>query len=115
MFESLERRTLLAVTVDATFPHPQALPPDNQNDVASAGFLQTLSDGKIVSGLFLREEGAVLVLADQQGKEVRVQKDQVDQRITQQLSPMPANFGEQITEADFVHLLGFLLEQRVKN
>ena len=75
----------------------------------------TLNDGKIVSGLFLREEGAVLVLADQQGKEVRVQKDQVDQRTTLQLSPMPANFGEQIMEADLVHLLGYLLEQRVKN
>ena len=90
------------------------LDPNRNVDQAFRTTSLTLTDGKIVSGLFLREEGAVLVLADQLGKEMRVQKDQVDQRTTLQLSPMPANFGEQIMDGDFVHLLGYLLEQRVK-
>jgi putative heme-binding domain-containing protein len=90
------------------------LDPSRNVDQAFRTTSLTLKDGKIVSGLFLREEGAILVLADQQGKEQRVQKDQVDTRTTLQLSPMPANFGE-LGEADLVHLLGYLLEQRVKD
>ena len=72
-----------------------------------------LKKGQIVSGLLLREEGAILVLADSQGKEVRVPKESVDERSTSQQSPMPANFADQIPEADFYNLLAFLLEQRV--
>src|SRR5262249_1542233 len=34
-----------------------------------------LADGRLVSGLLLREEGAVLVLADAQGQEIRVPKE----------------------------------------
>jgi putative heme-binding domain-containing protein len=91
------------------------LDPNRNVDQAFRTTSLTMKDGKILAGLFLREEGAIWVLADQEGKEVRVQKDMVDQRSTLQLSPMPANFGEQITAADFAHLLGYLLEQRVKD
>ena len=65
-----------------------------------------------MSGLLLKEEGAVLVLADAQGKEVRLNKAEVAERNTTQLSPMPSNFAEQIPESDFYHLLAYLLEQR---
>ena len=40
-----------------------------------------LKNGQIVSGLLLREEGEVLILADSQGKEVRVPKSSVEDRI----------------------------------
>ncbi len=68
-----------------------------------------LTSGKSVEGLFLREEGAVLVLADSQGKEVRVPKEDVEERSVSNLSPMPANLAEQLTEAEFNHLIGYLL------
>jgi putative membrane-bound dehydrogenase-like protein len=71
-----------------------------------------LKDGRIASGLVLREEGEVLVLADSQGKEVRVDKKSIEERTISPLSPMPANLVEQIPEADFYNLLAFLLEQR---
>jgi putative heme-binding domain-containing protein len=71
-----------------------------------------LKDGAVVSGLLLREEGEVLVLADAQGKEVRVPRDSVEERTSAQLSPMPANFGEQVPEADFYQLIAYLLRQR---
>jgi putative heme-binding domain-containing protein len=71
------------------------------------------TDGRIVSGLALREEGEVLVLADAQGKEVRVPKDQIDQRAVSPLSVMPSNVPDLVSEADFVHLVGYLLAQRV--
>lgn len=71
-----------------------------------------LLSGKTVQGLLLREEGEVLVLADNLGKEVRVSKKDVDQRSLSPLSPMPANFDEQIPEADFYHLMAYLLAQK---
>jgi putative heme-binding domain-containing protein len=71
-----------------------------------------LKDGQLVSGLLLREEGEVLVLADAQGKEQRVPKASVEERSVAPISPMPANFAEQIPEADFYSLLGYLLSQK---
>jgi putative heme-binding domain-containing protein len=72
-----------------------------------------LKKGQVVSGLVLREEGAVLILADNQGKEVRVAKDIVEERSTSQQSPMPANLADQIPDAEFYQLLAYLLQQRV--
>jgi putative heme-binding domain-containing protein len=68
-----------------------------------------LKSGQIASGLLLREEGEVLILADAQGKDVRVPKSTVEERMTAPLSPMPANLVDQITEDDFYRLLAFLL------
>jgi putative heme-binding domain-containing protein len=69
----------------------------------------TTVKGQVIPGLLLREEGAVLVLADKEGKEVRIRGKDVEKRTTSQMSPMPANFGEQIPEADFYHLMAYLL------
>ena len=57
-----------------------------------------LENGQVVSGLLLREEGEVLIVADSQGKEVRVPRKTVEERSTAQLSPMPANMAEQMPE-----------------
>jgi len=70
-----------------------------------------LRSGQIVSGLLLREEGEVLILADSQGKEVRVPKSTIEERMTAPLSPMPANLVDQIAEDDFYRLLAFLLSK----
>jgi putative heme-binding domain-containing protein len=71
-----------------------------------------LKNGQVVSGLLLREEGEVLILADSQGKEVRVPKSSVEERSTTTLSPMPANLVDQIPDGDFYRLLAFLLSHR---
>ncbi|MFO0951792.1 MAG: PVC-type heme-binding CxxCH protein [Isosphaeraceae bacterium] len=71
-----------------------------------------LKDGRVVSGLLLREEGAVLVMADAQGKEVRVPAETVEERRIVPLSPMPANLAEQIPEADFFHLIDYLVSKK---
>ncbi|VTS08136.1 PVC-type heme-binding CxxCH protein [Tuwongella immobilis] len=73
-----------------------------------------LSDGRLVSGLVLREIGEVVVIADAQGKEVTLPKDRIESRTTSLLSPMPANVSEQLTEPEFYHLLAYLLEQKPK-
>ena len=71
-------------------------------------------DGRILTGLLLREEGEVLVLADAQGKEIRLPVDDVDERTISNLSPMPSNVADLISEPDFYNLIAFLLEQKQK-
>jgi putative heme-binding domain-containing protein len=88
------------------------LDPNRNVDAAFRTTVLGLNDGRIVTGLFLREEGEVIVLADQQGKDVRVPRNTVEQRTTQPISPMPANWSEQIPEADLYHLTAYLLSRR---
>jgi putative heme-binding domain-containing protein len=71
-----------------------------------------LNNGQVLSGLLLREEGEVLVMADAQGKEIRVPRATVEERTTSPLSPMPANLVDQIAEKDFYSLLAYLLTRR---
>lgn len=86
--------------------------PNRNVDQAFRATTLSLKDGKVLTGLVLREEGQVVVVADTQGKEVRITKDTIDERAVSQLSPMPANLAEQIAEPDFYHLLAYLLAQR---
>ena len=71
-------------------------------------------DGRVIVGLVLREEGQVIVLADQQGKEARVQADEIDERRVSNVSLMPTNATEPLTEAEFADLFAYLLSQTTK-
>jgi putative heme-binding domain-containing protein len=86
--------------------------PNRNVDQAFRSTLLTLKNGQIVTGLLLREEGQVYVIADSQGKEVRVAKGDTEERTVSQLSPMPANLVDQIPEADFYDLMAYLLSLR---
>ena len=86
--------------------------PNRNVDQAFRQTTINLKNGQIVSGLLLREEGEVLILADSQGKEVRIEKKKVEERTLSNLSPMPANLVEQMPEADLYNLLAYLLLQR---
>jgi putative heme-binding domain-containing protein len=88
------------------------LDPNRNVDQAFRATVLTLKNGQILTGLFLRQEGEILVLADSQGKEARIPRSSVEERSTSPLSPMPANFADQIGEADFYHLLAHLLAQK---
>jgi putative heme-binding domain-containing protein len=90
------------------------LDPSRNVDQAFRSTLLHTNDGRSLSGLVLRQEGAVLVLADSQGKEVRIGLDNIDERAISPLSPMPANVADLVPESDFYHLLAFLLSQRQK-
>jgi putative heme-binding domain-containing protein len=71
-----------------------------------------LADGRVVSGLVRRAEGAQLVLADNQGKEFTVAKDEIDQEAKTALSLMPANVPEIVPAEEFHDLVAYLLSQR---
>jgi putative heme-binding domain-containing protein len=88
------------------------LDPNKNVDQAFRSTTLVLKNGQMVSGLVLREEGEVVIVADAQGKEVRVPRNTIEDRAVSNLSPMPANLAEQMPEADFYHLLAYLLAQR---
>jgi len=90
------------------------LDPHRNVDQAFRATTLTLTNGQSVSGLFLREEGAVLVMADALGKEQRIPSKAVEQRTISPLSPMPANIAETMSEVELSHLLAFLLDRRGK-
>lgn len=89
------------------------LDPSRNVDQAFRTTALALKNGQLLTGLVLREEGEIVVLADPQGKEVRVEKKQIEERNLSPLSPMPNNVLDQVGEADLVHLLAYLLGQRV--
>lgn len=70
------------------------------------------TDGRVISGLKLRDDGGDLVLADTQGKEIRVPTAEIEETSVSRLSPMPANVAELVGEENVPHLLEFLLRQR---
>lgn len=87
------------------------LDPNRNIDPAFRTTRIVLKNGRDLFGLFLRDDGDVTVLADNQGKEIRVPRAQIDEKSVIPLSPMPANLVDQIPETEFLHLLEFLLQQ----
>ena len=90
------------------------LDPSRNVDAAFRSSTLTLKDGKSFSGLVLREEGQIVVVADDKGKEIRIPKDDIEERRTSLLSPMPANLVETIPEKEFHDLMAYLLTQRAQ-
>jgi putative heme-binding domain-containing protein len=90
------------------------LDPNRNVDQAFRARVITTKDERTITGLMLRVEGEVLVIADDQGKEIRIPTQDIATNRETMLSPMPANFGEVIPEADFHHLMAYLLDQKAK-
>ncbi len=87
---------------------------DPNRNVDGAFRITTLlmTDGKVLTGLFRRQEGATLIFADQKGKEFTVQEADIDERVQSPVSLMPTNLYEIVKPEQIDHLLAFLLEQR---
>ncbi|WP_231740968.1 PVC-type heme-binding CxxCH protein [Thalassoglobus neptunius] len=90
------------------------LAPNRNIDVAFRTRLYVLENGRIYSGLFRREEGNVIVLANQKGEEIQFDKNLVDDEAISPISIMPENWGELIPAEDFNNLMAFLLSQKQK-
>jgi putative heme-binding domain-containing protein len=90
------------------------LDPNRNVDHAFRASVLVLTDGRTLTGLPLREEGNLVVIADAQGKEQKIAKTDIDERKETNLSPMPATFDAQLTEAEMNHLLAYLLTQQAK-
>lgn len=69
----------------------------------------TLKNGKLVSGLYRRTEGEVMVYADPAGKEFSVAKQDIKENKPSQYTLMPDQFRNVIKEEDFYALMRYLL------
>ncbi|MBS0260711.1 MAG: c-type cytochrome [Planctomycetes bacterium] len=87
------------------------LDPNRNVDGAFRATIVVTKGGLTLTGLKLRDEGQVMVIVDPQGKEQRIPADDIEESHLSPISPMPSNFAETIPEADFHHLLAFLLSR----
>ena len=69
----------------------------------------TLQNGKLMSGLYRRTEGEVIVYADPSGKEFSVAKNDIKENKLSQYTLMPDQFRNTIKEEDFYALMKYLL------
>ncbi|MDQ2656850.1 MAG: c-type cytochrome, partial [Bacteroidota bacterium] len=85
------------------------LDPNRNVSEAFRNYTLRLKDGKVMSGLFRRVEGEVLVFADVSGKEFSVAKNQIVEQTPSRYTLMPDHFGEVLSQDDFNALLKYLL------
>ena len=88
------------------------LDPSRNVDRAFRLLVVTKRDGTVASGLFRREEGAQLVLADLAAQEIRIAKADIAERRETETSLMPAAFGEGLTAPELSDLVAYLLSKR---
>jgi putative heme-binding domain-containing protein len=90
------------------------LDPSRNVDGAFKTTLIIKKDGDVESGLFRREEGEVVVLAQSTGKEISIPKKDIQERRQSETSLMPDNFSELIQGDDLNNLTAFLLSKGSK-
>jgi putative heme-binding domain-containing protein len=90
------------------------LDPNRNVDRAFRSTLLIMNDGDVQSGLYRRDEGETVIIAQSNGKEISVPRKDIKERRTSETSLMPDNFGEAIPKEDFNDLISFLLTKNVK-
>jgi putative heme-binding domain-containing protein len=90
------------------------LDPNRNVDRAFRSTLLLMNDGDVQSGLYRRDEGEMVIMAQSNGKEISVPRKDIRERRTSETSLMPDNFGEAIPKEDFNNLIAFLLTKNVK-
>jgi putative heme-binding domain-containing protein len=88
------------------------LDPNRNVSESFRNYTITLKDGKVMSGLFRREEGEVIVFADLTGKEFSVSKNNIAEQKISKYTLMPDHFGEALSQEEFNALLKYLLSKQ---
>jgi putative heme-binding domain-containing protein len=71
-----------------------------------------LKDGQELTGVKVAESESVFTLGDAQGQLHALQKDQIEERRTLELSIMPEGLEIGLTDMEFVDLVTFLEAQK---
>jgi putative heme-binding domain-containing protein len=83
--------------------------PNRNISEAFRNYTITLKDGKVITGLYRRDEGEILVFADATGQEMQVPKKDIVERKASKYTLMPDNFGDRLSLQDYNALLSYLL------
>jgi putative heme-binding domain-containing protein len=87
------------------------LDPHRVVDVAYRSTTFVLDDGRVITGLYRRDEGEMVIVADSEGNENSLPGGRILQRVKSENSHMPDNFADVIPLPDFNHLVGYLLSE----
>jgi putative heme-binding domain-containing protein len=85
------------------------LDPNRNISEAFRSYTIKLKDGKVMTGLYRRDEGEVIVFADLTGKEFSVPKKKIKEQKPSRFTIMPDNFGTTLSQEEFNALLAYLL------
>jgi putative heme-binding domain-containing protein len=88
------------------------LAPNRNVDVQFVRTNYFLKNGDVVAALFRREEGATIVVADEQGKETALARADVKEQHASRFSLMPDGFGESLDETQLRDLVAYLMSVR---
>ncbi len=87
------------------------LDPNRNISKAFVNYKIELKDGRVAQGLYRRDEGKIKVFADVSGNEFTYSTDEIKSMNALPFTLMPDNFSKVISEGDYYHLMGYLLNQ----
>jgi putative heme-binding domain-containing protein len=87
------------------------LDPNRNVDAAFRTSVIATVDGQIITGLVRRDEGAVRIVANEKGEEIRIPIDEIDEQRISNLSLMPANTGSTVPADELYEILAWLMSQ----
>jgi putative heme-binding domain-containing protein len=85
------------------------LDPNRNISEAFRSFTIKLKNGKVMTGLYRRDEGAAVVFADLAGNEFSVAKKDIVEQKASRFTIMPDTFGATLSQEEFNALLAYLL------
>jgi putative heme-binding domain-containing protein len=85
------------------------LDPNRNISEAFRNYTIKLKDGKVLTGLYRREQGEVIVFGDLTGKEFMVPKKDIVSQLASRYTIMPDYFGTTLSQKEFNNLLTYLL------
>lgn len=88
------------------------LDPNRNISEAFRTYTITLKNGRTVSGLYRRQEGQLLVMANPNGQEFTISQQDIQQKIASPYTLMPDHFNRTIPKEDFDALLVYLLNTK---
>lgn len=85
------------------------LDPNRNISEAFRNYTITLKDGKVQTGIYRRDEGAVVVFGDLSGKEFSIAKKNIASQVPSKYTIMPDHFGTTLSQQEFNLLVNYLL------
>ncbi|MBK5278929.1 MAG: dehydrogenase [Bacteroidia bacterium] len=85
------------------------LDPNRNITEAFRNYTITLKDGKVMTGLYRRDEGAVSLFGDLSGKEFSIPKKNIASKTPSRYTIMPDHFGSTLSQQEFNLLVNYLL------
>ncbi|MCC8426866.1 PVC-type heme-binding CxxCH protein [Mucilaginibacter sp. UR6-11] len=86
--------------------------PNRNISEAFRNYTIKLKDGKVLSGLYRRDEGAIMVFADASGHEFTVAKNDIAERTASRFTLMPDNFRNKLSQSEFNAIINYLLNHK---